>query len=79
MNEEPQSFQVHTVREAAGIMKLSEKAVYRLVWDGELRAKRAGRKGGRILITASAIQEYLEGGDGTALAEGGVQGHHGGA
>jgi excisionase family DNA binding protein len=37
-------------------MGLSSRHVYRLVWAGELRAVRSGR---RVLIPAAAIEAYL--------------------
>ena len=36
----------------------SIRTVYRLVWAGELRALRSGR---RVLIQPSAVEEYLSG------------------
>lgn len=54
---------VHTIAEAAGIMRCSENSVYRLVETGRLRAFRVGRRGWRI--TEDALNAYM-GGDGAA-------------
>jgi len=42
---------------AAQLLGVSRATVDRLIKDGELRAKRAGR---RVLITETAIREFLE-------------------
>jgi excisionase family DNA binding protein len=44
------------IEEAATVMGLSTRTVYRLVWSGELRALRSGR---RVLIPVAAIDDYL--------------------
>ena len=42
---------------AAQLLGVSRATVDRLIKDGQLRAKRAGR---RVLITEAAIREFLE-------------------
>jgi excisionase family DNA binding protein len=44
------------IDEAAALMGLSSRHIYRLVWSGELRGIRSGR---RVLIPAESIQTYL--------------------
>jgi excisionase family DNA binding protein len=46
----------YSIEEAAAAMGLSSRSVYRLVWSGELRGLRAGR---RVLIRLADIEEYL--------------------
>ena len=46
----------YSIEEAASVLGLSIRTVYRLVWSGELRALRSGR---RVLIQPGAIEDYL--------------------
>lgn len=50
---------VHTIDEAAEILRCSPRSVHRLVTSGALRAFRIGRRGWRI--TDAAIEEYMAG------------------
>ena len=45
-----------SVREAARLLGVSERATYRLVWDGDLRHARVGR---RVVIPRRAVTDYL--------------------
>jgi excisionase family DNA binding protein len=46
----------YSIEEAASAMGLSSRTVYRLVWSGELRAVRSGR---RVLVRLADIEDYL--------------------
>lgn len=46
----------YSIEEAATAMGLSPRTVYRLVWSGELRAVRSGR---RVLVRLADIEDYL--------------------
>jgi excisionase family DNA binding protein len=46
----------YNVEECAAVLGLSSRTVYRLVWSGELRALRSGR---RVLIQPGALEDYL--------------------
>ena len=48
-------------KEAAGACGVSEDTIRRAINTGALRAKRTGPKGGKYLITAKALEEWLEG------------------
>lgn len=54
-----------TVKEAAEVLGISEDAVYRMIYRGELphnRINGRGRKGkGKILISKKALEEWLMG------------------
>ena len=52
---------VHTVAEAAAIMRCSQDSVYRLLEEGVLRAFRVGKRGWRI--TSDALEQYMAGGE----------------
>jgi len=47
-----------TAQEAADYLRINVKLLYKLVDNGELKAKRVGRI---IRITKTAITEYLQG------------------
>lgn len=47
-----------TAQEAADYLRINVKLLYKLVDNGELKAKRVGRI---IRITKTAINEYLQG------------------
>ena len=51
---------VFTVSEVSAFLRVSEKTVYRLVRDNELRGIWVR---GQIRITSQALQNYLEGGN----------------
>jgi excisionase family DNA binding protein len=53
----PASLRIFTVREAAGILKVTESVVRKLVHEGTLRGSRVGVQ---IRIPAAAIEEFLE-------------------
>lgn len=44
------------VKEVAEQLGVVEKTVYRLVWDGKLKAKKVGRA---MRVSAEAMEEYL--------------------
>jgi excisionase family DNA binding protein len=44
------------IDEAAALMGLSSRHIYRLVWSGELRGLRSGR---RVLIPTDSIETYI--------------------
>jgi excisionase family DNA binding protein len=46
----------YSIDETAAAMGLSSRSVYRLVWSGELRAVRSGR---RVLVRLADIEDYL--------------------
>ena len=46
----------YEIREAQRVSGLSRSAIYRLLAEGRLRAK---KHGGRTLVLASSIDEYL--------------------
>jgi excisionase family DNA binding protein len=50
---------VHTVAEAAAIMRCSEDSVYVLLNTGHLRGFRVGKGGWRI--TSEALDQYMAG------------------
>lgn len=50
---------VHTVNEAAVVLRCSPSAVYQMVAAGKLRAYIIGKRG--IRITAEALDEYKRG------------------
>jgi excisionase family DNA binding protein len=52
----PASLRIFTVREAAGILKVTESVVRQLVHDGKLRGSRVGVQ---IRIPADAIEAFL--------------------
>jgi len=54
----------YSIEEAASAMGLSARTVYRLVWSGDLRALRSGR---RVLIQPVAIEDYLNALDQVAI------------
>ncbi len=45
-----------SIEEAAAVLGLSARTVYRLVWSGDLVALRSGR---RVLIEPGAITDFL--------------------
>ena len=50
---------VHTVPEAAVILRCSNDSVYRLVKTGELRSFKVGKTG--VRITGAALEAYVNG------------------
>jgi excisionase family DNA binding protein len=54
-----------TVAEAADALAVSRKTIYRLVWRGELPARRVGRT---VRIPAGAISDGICAGDGARHA-----------
>lgn len=49
---------VYTVKETAKLLKCHYNSIYQLVERGEIRAIRIGRK---ILISETALQEFMSG------------------
>jgi excisionase family DNA binding protein len=50
---------VHTVNEAAAILRCSPSAIYEMVAAGKLRCYIIGKRG--IRITADALDDYMRG------------------
>ena len=50
----------YTPREVASSLGITYRAVLRLIADGELRHRRAGR---RLVIPAGAVEEFFAGSD----------------
>jgi len=48
-----------TVREVAGILRVSASLVYQLVERGKLACHRIGNRNGAIRISAADVEEYL--------------------
>ena len=53
----PDSLRIFTVREAAGILKVTASVVRKLIHEGKLHGSRVGVQ---IRIPAAAIEEFLE-------------------
>jgi excisionase family DNA binding protein len=59
VQERPPSFL--TIREAAGVLRVSESTIRNAVGSGQLRAFRFGARGGSIRITRADLDAYIAG------------------
>lgn len=59
MSQQNEPTPLLTVREVAGILRVSRSLVYQLVEGGKLACHRIGNRNGAIRISAADVEDYL--------------------